>query len=963
MIRVALLVAAIGLAVTLFELIASPTLRRLALRNISRRRGEAALIIVGSMFGTAVIGAALIVGDSFDGSIRDVARTDLGPIDLTVIIHGVDGDVRRTVLQVEDRIAHSGIDHIDGLLPMVKAAAVLDNRRRDGGQRIDPSNCLAEIDFAQGRRFGPDDAIGGLIDAGSTPTAGQAVMGRQTADQLGLEAGDRFAAHLYGQTTTLELRAVVPSVGLVGYCGALVSPGTIERLWADRSESVGGEGPAGELQVSLDGAVFDSVRYSDATADALSADLGASRFGAAAVENAEVRATKDRRLTNAENSGDQLRSIFSAIGAFSVISGILLLVNLMIMLAEERKSELGMLRAVGLKRGHLLRTFSLEGSIYAAASALLGSVVAIGVGALVIRGTQEIFAEPDSTFRIDLFVPGRTLVATAAIGYAISLVTVWAASTRVARLNILSAIRDLPDPRRTGRRTVALAASMVGVATGVAVSIVGITSGSQLPLLAGVAVAALCLIPIASRLLPGPLVSVAAPAISIGWTLGAFTVFPEEMDHAGIGVFVVMGVLLVTSAVIIGVAVAPVWGVIARRLNGTAALSFRLGVAYPLARRVRTGLLVAMFSLVVFTMVFMASLAATIDDQSSIAADELDAGYDLVVDTNPSNPATAEQSEAYPGVADATTFLRSGPQFTNRYQPDKTRWAVSGFDEAMLRHELPVLSERLSRFSDSRAVYDAVLADPSLIIVDNLFLLGGGGPEDDGPEPGDVLEMTNIAGETRTVTVAGVLKADFIYQGSLWSREAVSEFLGPAVAETRAFLRLDDGVDPNEAARTIAAATVTAGTEVHTFDALVAEELSETTAFMRLLEIYLGFGLLIGIAGLGVVMIRAARERRREVAMLRAMGLKGSVISRAFLIEAFFIAGQGVFIGTTLALITAYQVVVKSSAFTLSSSNFTVDWVTIALIGIIPIGCSLAAAAYPARAVGRIRPAEGLRLP
>ena len=176
MIRVALFVAAIGLAVTLFELIASPTLRRLALRNISRRRGEAALIIVGSMFGTAVIGAALIVGDSFDGSIRDVARTDLGPIDLTVIIHGVDGDVRRTVLQLEDRIAHSGIDHIDGLLPMVKAAAVLDNRRRDGGQRIDPSNCLAEIDFAQGRRFGPNDAIGGLVDAGSTPTAGQAVV-------------------------------------------------------------------------------------------------------------------------------------------------------------------------------------------------------------------------------------------------------------------------------------------------------------------------------------------------------------------------------------------------------------------------------------------------------------------------------------------------------------------------------------------------------------------------------------------------------------------------------------------------------------------------------------------------------------------------------------------------------------------------------------------------------------------
>ena len=34
--------------------------------------------------------------------------------------------------------------------------------------------------------------------------------------------------------------------------------------------------------------------------------------------------------------------------------------------------------------------------------------------------------------------------------------------------------------------------------------------------------------------------------------------------------------------------------------------------------------------------------------------------------------------------------------------------------------------------------------------------------------------------------------------------------------------------------------------------------------------VYLGFGLLIGIAGLGVVMVRAARERRHEIGTLRA---------------------------------------------------------------------------------------------
>ena len=181
-------IAVLGLLITAVDLVASPTYRRLAVRSISRRRGEAMLIVVGAMFGTAIIGAALIVGDSFDGSIRDIARTELGPIDVRAQIHP-DDDVRREVLQLEDRVAHSGIDHVDGFLPVVDAAAVLDNGRRGDGQRIDPTNCLLEMDFTQARRFGPDP-ISGIEAAGDTPAEGEAVMNRDVADVLGIEAGD-----------------------------------------------------------------------------------------------------------------------------------------------------------------------------------------------------------------------------------------------------------------------------------------------------------------------------------------------------------------------------------------------------------------------------------------------------------------------------------------------------------------------------------------------------------------------------------------------------------------------------------------------------------------------------------------------------------------------------------------------------------------------------------------------------
>ena len=84
--------------------------------------------------------------------------------------------------------------------------------------------------------------------------------------------------------------------------------------------------------------------------------------------------------------------------------------------------------------------------------------------------------------------------------------------------------------------------------------------------------------------------------------------------------------------------------------------------------------------------------------------------------------------------------------------------------------------------------------------------------------------------------------------------------------------------------RSVCRATLFAyGVKADTFRALVDDQLSSQAQFIALLEGFLSLGLLIGIAGLGVVMVRAVRERRREIGMLRAMGFPASVVRRAFL--------------------------------------------------------------------------------
>src|SRR3954449_13020905 len=77
-----LAVAGVGLA---WLLVRQPVSRRLAGRQVARRKTEAALVISGSVLGTAIIIGALVVGDTLNHSVRQEAYRTLGPIDERVV--------------------------------------------------------------------------------------------------------------------------------------------------------------------------------------------------------------------------------------------------------------------------------------------------------------------------------------------------------------------------------------------------------------------------------------------------------------------------------------------------------------------------------------------------------------------------------------------------------------------------------------------------------------------------------------------------------------------------------------------------------------------------------------------------------------------------------------------------------------------------------------------------------------
>jgi hypothetical protein len=67
-----------------------------------------------------------------------------------------------------------------------------------------------------------------------------------------------------------------------------------------------------------------------------------------------VQTTKRDLLDAAEETASSLTQYYFTMGMFAVSAGVLLLVNIFVMLSDDRRSELGMLRALGLRRLRLV---------------------------------------------------------------------------------------------------------------------------------------------------------------------------------------------------------------------------------------------------------------------------------------------------------------------------------------------------------------------------------------------------------------------------------------------------------------------------------------------------------------------------------------------------------------------------------------------------------------------------------
>ena len=948
-----------------YLLIAKPVVRRLALGHITRRPRETALVILGSLLGTAIITGSFVVGDTLDASISRGIHTQLGPVDAVVSAPIAE------VARYDEVLGSLPPATADGALPVTTARVTVAAGAGDD-LLAEPGATLVELDFVRARTFGDDPEASGID--GATPAAGEAVIGEDLAERLDASVGATVRVFAYGAERELTVTRVLEQKGLAGLqldAGngsssptIFVEPGLVSTLAAGGAGR--GEPPYSFVAVSATGDVDVVADDSVAFVKALETHLTSAGL------TATVIPAKANLRKQAKALGDEFTELFGMIGLFSVFAGVLLLVNIFVMLAQERQSELGMLRAVGLRRSGLVAAFSLEGWMYAAAAAGAGTIAGIGVGRVIVIVAAGLFAGggPAGQGGLELvFTATRESTSISfLIGFLIALVTVVGTSFRIARLNVIRAIRDLPEPTVHKQRIISLILGVLGVLLGTWVTAGGIIGERALSAMVGPAYIAIGLVPLLGRFLPRRLVVSAVSTATLVWAIVAFSIVPGAFRDAAIAIFLAQGIMLVGSAVALLSQNQVAIGHAIRAIGGGAQnMALRLGLAYPLARGFRTSMTLAMYALVVYVLATITIFSSVFGSQIDQFTSSISGGFDLVAESNATNPIPLDDLRAVEGVESAAaitvafgewvpTEVRAG----TRGATGPTGWPAASFDEAYIAKQAPALEERPPEYATDADAYRAVLANPDLFIPSAFFLQQGGGPPAP-PRIGSTYVLRDaLTGNSRTLKVAAVAQSGFGNLRPMMSPETLRAVFGERAQANVFYIDALAGTAPDELAARVNGRFVANGANAQSFSEIVAQNIGQQEGFFRLMRGYLALGLVVGIAGLGVVMVRAVRERRREVGVLRALGFDPAAVRRAFIVESAFVALEGILTGTALAIVTTWRL--TSNADFGATMTFKVPWGSLGLLVLFTIVASLLATAAPAQQAARIRPAVALRI-
>jgi putative ABC transport system permease protein len=376
--------------------------------GLRARPSRTALTALGIAIGIAAMVA--VVGISASSRADVLSQLDSLGTDMLRVAPGRTAFGESTTLPESARATAARIGPVTSAagVTVVDAAVRRNDRISDtitGGIAVQAAD-LGVLDAISARL-----AAGRFLDAASSrlPTV---VLGADAARRLGIESPDSslrvwLGGHWFVVIGILEPAPLAPDIdgsALIGYpvaaelFGTTTSPSTLYvRSVPDQVEAVRAVlGPS--IQPEKPNEV-DVSRPSDAL---------------------QARATTDTAL----------RNLLLALGAVALVVGGVGITNVMVISVLERRSEIGIRRALGARRVHVAAQFLVEAAVLATLGGLGGAAFGALVTALYARSQD---------WQVD--VPLLALTGAAALALAVGLLAGVSPAVRAARLDPADAVR------------------------------------------------------------------------------------------------------------------------------------------------------------------------------------------------------------------------------------------------------------------------------------------------------------------------------------------------------------------------------------------------------------------------------------------------------------------------------------------------------------------------------------------
>jgi putative ABC transport system permease protein len=574
---------------------------------------------------------------------------------------------------------------------------------------------------------------------------------------------------------------------------------------------------------------------------------------------------------------------FAGIGIFV---GAFLIQNTYRIVVAQRTRELGMLRAVGATGRQITWLVILEALVIG----LIASAVGVGVGVALAVGLRALLAVLGIDFpQGSLTLLPRTVVVAMVVGTTVTVLSAILPARKASKIPPVAALRELESTYFKSLRLRAAVGSGI-VALGIALLLVGLYTDLGNPLL--------------------------ITGIGAGVTfIGVSTVAPLFARQFGR---------------VVGSPLPRVFGVTGR-------LSRENAVRKPRRMAATASALMIGVALVTVVATLVASAKGSIE---GTVRDEVIGEYQ-VQPRNPGNPFAgglspeiAPRLRALPEVAVASTYRLgewrvpgSGGDLGTGYSVQSGVQYLVGLDQGA--DEVIRLGVSSGDFAD--------LARPGTVMLHEGFAA------EEGLAVGDLFPIEFPDGSVEDLEVVAVYGADLLGSDVVISLDAFTTHY-QWDWDQMVIILLEDGVDP-EAARPALEAVVAAypNAKLNNAEEYLQAQASQLDLVLNVLTGMLAMAIVIALLGIANTLALSIMERKREIGLLRAVGMTRRQVRRMIRWEAVLIAVFGAVIGLLVGVGLGVAVVMAIGA----GIQVSVPWANLAIYLVLAALGGIAASVIP----------------